>query len=49
MVFYPETDSHIRHKVNVVLGLSNYDTKKELEHAAGVDTSGFAAKRISLR
>ena len=27
MTYYPETDSHIRDKVKVVLALSNYDTK----------------------
>ena len=33
----------IRYKVKVVLDLSNYVTKKELGHAAGVDTSGLSA------
>ena len=28
MSYYPEPDSHIRHKVKVVLELSNYATKK---------------------
>ena len=28
MSYYPESDSHIRHKVKVVLDLSNYATKK---------------------
>ena len=28
MSYYPEPDSHIRHKVKVVLDLSNYATKK---------------------
>ena len=45
MSYYPEPDSHIRDKVKVVLGLSNYITKKELDHATGVDTSGLAAKK----
>ena len=31
-----------------VLELSNYATKKELEHATGTDTSDLAAKKISL-
>ena len=35
--YYPETDSHNREKVKVVLDLSNYATKKELDHATGVD------------
>ena len=39
MSYYQEPDSHIRDKVEVVLVLSNYATKKELEHATGVDTS----------
>ena len=33
MNYYSEPDSHIRDKVNVVLDLSNYATKKELKHA----------------
>ena len=37
MSYYPETDSHSREKVKVVLDLSNYATKKELDHATGVD------------
>ena len=42
---YPEPDSHIRDKVIVVLDLSNYATKKELDHATGVDTSDLTAKK----
>ena len=45
MSYYPESDSHIRDKVKVVLDLSNYATKKELEHATGVDISDLAAKK----
>ena len=45
MSYYPEPDSHIRDKVKVVLDLSNCATKKELGHAAGVDTSDLAAKK----
>ena len=44
MSCYPEPDSHIRDKVLVVLELSNYTIKKELEDDAGVDTSNSAAK-----
>ena len=44
MCYYPEPDSHIRDKVKVVLNLSNYVTKKELDHAIGVDTSDLAAE-----
>ena len=45
MSYYSELDSHIRGKVKVVLDLPNYATKKELEHATGVDTSDQAAKK----
>ena len=38
MSCYPEPDNHIRDKVKVLLGLSNYGTKKELNHATDVDT-----------
>ena len=44
MSYYPEPDSDIRDKIKVVLDLSNYATKKELDHATGVDTSDLAAK-----
>ena len=33
MSYYPELDSDIRDKVKVVLDLSNYATKKELDQA----------------
>ena len=42
---YPELDSHIRNKIKVVLDLSNYATKKELDHATSIDTSDLAAKK----
>ena len=45
MSYYPETDSHIRNKVKVVLDLANYATTKELEHATGIDKSDLAAKK----
>ena len=45
MNYYQEPDSHIRDKVKVVLDLSNYATKKELDHATGVDTSDLSAKK----
>ena len=48
MSYYPEPDSHIRDEVKVVLDLSNYATKKELEHATGIDTSDLAAKKALL-
>ena len=45
MSYFPEPGSHIRDKVKVALGLSNYTTKKEFDNAAGVDTSVLAAKK----
>ena len=45
MSYYPEPDSHIRGKVKAVLDLSNCATKKELDHATGVDRSDLAAKK----
>ena len=45
MSYYPEPDSYIRVKVKVVLDLSNYATKKELEHATGIGTSDLAAQK----
>ena len=45
MTYYSESDSHIRCKVKVVLDMSNYATKKELDHATGVDTFDLAAKK----
>ena len=41
---YSEPDSHIKDKFKAELDLSNYATKKELEHATGIDTSDLAAK-----
>ena len=45
MSYYLEPDSSIRDKVKVLLDLSNYAIKKELEHATAVDTSNLAARR----
>ena len=45
MSYYPETDSHIKDKVKVVLDLSNHATKKELDHATSTDTSDLGAKK----
>ena len=42
------TNSHIRDKVKVVFKLSSYASKRELEHATGVDTSDLAAKNVLL-
>ena len=41
MSYYPEPDIHIRDKVKIVLDLTKYATKRELEHATGIDTSGL--------
>ena len=32
----------------MALDLTNYATKKELEHAAGIDTTDLAAKKVLL-
>ena len=48
MSYYTEANSYIRDKVKVSLELSNYVTKKELEHATGVDTTDLSAKKILL-
>ena len=45
MSCYPETDIHSRDKVKVLLDLSNYATKKKLDHATGVDISNLSAKK----
>ena len=42
MSYYPKPDSHIRDKVEVVLDLSDYATKNDLDYVTGVDTSGLA-------
>ena len=34
--------------LEIVLDLSNYATKKELDHATGVDTSDLATKKVLL-
>ena len=44
MGYCPEPDSHIKDKVKIILELSNYASKKELDHATGVDTSDLTAK-----
>ena len=42
---YPESHSHIRDKVKVVLDFSNYATRKEFKHPTGIDRSDLAAKK----
>ena len=46
MNYYPEPDSHMRNKVNIVLYLSNYPTEKK--DATDVDTSNLATKRCFI-
>ena len=48
MSYYPEPDSHIRDKVKAALDLPNYATKKELDHATGIDTSDLATKKYFI-
>ena len=38
MIYYPELESNIRNKIKIKLELSNYATKKEIDHATGIDT-----------
>ena len=45
MSYCPEPDICIRDKVKVVLDLSNYAAKKELDHATGVNASNLAAAK----
>ena len=45
MSYYPESNNLNWNKVKVVLDLSNYATKKELDDATGVGTSDLAAKK----
>ena len=40
---YSEIETHVRDKVNKWFDLSNYAAKKELEYAAGFNTSNSAA------
>ena len=51
MSSYPEPENYIRDKVKVELDLSNYATKKELDHDTGVVTSDLASRKnfISLK
>ena len=45
MSYYPEPDSHIKDKVKVVIYLSNYATKKEVEGATDIEGSNLATKK----
>ena len=46
MSYYPEPEGQSsRDKVKVVLDLSSYATKKQLEHSTAVDTSDLAVKK----
>ena len=44
MSYYPEPDSHIRDNFKVVVDLSHYATKKELNDATGANTSNLVAE-----
>ena len=44
MNYCPEQDSHIRHKVKVLLDFSNYATVKELNDATGIDRTNLTAR-----
>ena len=49
MSYYPESNSHSRDKVKVVLYWTHYATKIEIERAPGVDTFNLAAKKKQLK
>ena len=44
MSYYPGLDSNIRDKVKVVLDLTNYANKKELNNSTGVNTSNLGGE-----
>ena len=48
MSYYPEPDSRIRDKVKLVLDLSNYASKKELERTTDIDTFDVVAKKAFI-
>ena len=48
MSYFLGSDNHIGDKVEVLLDLSSYATKKELEHVTGVDIFNLAGKKILL-
>ena len=48
MSCYPEPDSHIRDEVKVVLDLSNYAAKRELEHTTSIVHLIYLLKNILL-
>ena len=48
MNYYPELDSHIKDKVKVILGVSNYVTKKQLQYATDIDKFDLAVEKIIL-
>ena len=48
MSYYPKPGCHIRDKVRGVLDLSKYATKKELDHATGIDTSDLAGRKYFI-
>ena len=48
MSYYPEPESHIRHKVKVVLDLSNHAIKKKLDHGTGIVTSDLVSRKYFI-
>ena len=45
MSYYQEKDSHIRDKVKVVLNLSKYAAKKEVDQSTIIDPADLGAKK----
>ena len=48
MKYYPEAHSHIIGKVKVVLDLTSYPTKQQLDHVKSVDKSDLADKKYFI-
>ena len=48
MSYYPEPNTHFKEKIRLVLDLSNFATKEELEKAIGVDTSDLAVRKNTV-
>ena len=46
MSYFPESYSHHKNKIKVVLELSSYATKFDFNETTGIDTSKFAKNMI---
>ena len=48
MCYDPDWDSHDRDKAKVVIDLSNYATKRELDHDTGINTTELTTSKVLL-